>query len=150
MKKSINIRMTYRAAHAHGIALGKNGTNTLLAAVEIDLDTMTPAGRWIAEHITSTYVVDEYRDKIGISATAGFSMMERDRRAWKSDEYVNRYARCFGDYYTTKPMKIDEITFPIYSNPDAIPESVIEATARELKQNGAVKLTARNGDEYTL
>lgn len=149
MKKTINIRMTHRVAETLGFET-ISGCPVFLLPVEIDLDAMTPAGRWIAEHITSTYVVDEYRDKIGISATAGFSMAERDRRAGRSDEYVNSYARCYGDKYTTDPMKIDEITFPLLSNPTARPESVIETAAAELKRNGAVKLTARNGDEFAL
>jgi len=150
MKKTINFRMTYDAAKALGYERCIPGADLLLRPVEIDLDTLTPAGRWIAEHITSTYVVDEYRDIIGISATAGFSMMERDRRDGKSEAYIEKMTRCFYEWYTTKPMKIDEITFPILASPNARPESVIEKTARELKQNGAVKLTARNGDEYTL
>lgn len=147
MKKTINMRTTSERAKEYGF----NPLRELaLVPVDVDTDLMSPAAAWIAEHITATYVMDELRDKIGISAIAGFSMMERDKRKGMSPENVKAYAAAYGDKYTSEPMKIDEISFPIYGRSFSRPEDAIEHAARELKQNGAVRLVAANGDEFTL
>lgn len=148
MKKTIRIRMTNERCEE---ITGERGRYDLaLPEVEIDLDALTPAARWIAEHITSTYVIDEYRDVIGIKAIAGFTMAERDRRAGKSEEYVKRFSETYGNVYAVDPMTITEISFPIYGKRMKRPEDVIEFAVNELRANGAVKLVHRNGNEYML
>lgn len=147
MKKTINMRTTSERAKEYGC----NPRRELaLIPVDVDTDMMTPAAAWIAEHITATYVMDEWRDKIGISAIAGFTMQERDQRKGMSPDNIKAYANAYGEKYTSEPMNIDEITFPIYGRSFSRPEDVIEHAARELKQNGAVRLVSANGDEFTL
>lgn len=149
MKKQIRIRMTRERANEMGVEI-RPGYVMGLVPVEMDLDAMTPAAAWIAQHITSTYVIDELRDQNGIAAIAGFSMMERDKAAGKSEECISAKAKGYLEYYTTKPMRIDEITFPIYGRAQKRPEDVIETTVDELRRAGAVRLEARNGDTFEL
>ena len=147
MKKTINMRAANERAKEYGFNPRRE-----LALVPVDVDTnlMPPAAAWIAEHITATYVMDELRDKIGISAIAGFSMQERDQRKGMSPENVKAYAAAYGDKYTSEPMKIDEISFPIYGRSFSRPEDVIESVVNELRKSGAVRLVAANGGEFVL
>lgn len=145
MKKSIRMRMTSDVARKlgyqplHGLFLGP---------VEIDLDTMTPLARWIAEHITATYIVDEVEDRIPIIARAGFSRADLDRQNGVPEERIAHLHHCYGEIYAS-PIEITP-TFPILSVRER-PESVIEKTARELVENGAVRLYDRDsGDEFVI
>ena len=150
MKKEIRFRMTRERAAENGFTVRPRYEFGLVPC-EIDTDSMTPAAAWIAEHITATYVVDEWRDKIGISAFAGFSMAERDRKSGRmSEEDIMRYAEAYGDMYTKDPIREDEITFPIYGRTYKRPEDVIERVAEELKRNGCVILKAANGDIFNF
>ena len=144
--KTIWFRMTAKRARE----LGQPTMASLgLRPVEIDLDALSPLARWIADHITATYVVDEYRDKIDITAIAGFSMAERDRRNGKSPEYVAAFSNAYGDDYAIKPVT-EDVTFPIFGNTYNRPEAVIEQVAGELIRAGAVTLRASNGEEYAI
>lgn len=147
MKKTIRIKMTNDRCEQ---LTGRRGRADLaLPEVEIDLDTLTPAARWIAEHITSTSIMDEARDRIDITGVAGFSMAERDRAAGKAEEDIKRLSEAFGEYYSSAPMKTS-VSFPVYGKAFQRPEDVIEATAEELRQNGVVQLIAGNGDRFDL
>ena len=145
MKKTIYMTMTSERARERGF-----DPHLSLAhiPVEIELDALTPVARWIAEHITATRVLDEARDIIHVYAIAGFSMAERDRRAGRTEEYVNRMTERYGDYYT-QAMRTDGISFPIYGRSHHRPEDVIEQTARELAQSGAVRLVDRHTNDCT-
>lgn len=148
MKKTIRIRMTNERCME---ITGMRGKGDLaLPEVEIDMGMLSPPARFIAEHITATYVIDELRDVIGISAISGFTMLERDRKAGKSEDYIKKFSRCYGPIYTDEPIRIDEITFPIYGKSFNRPEDVIEDSARQLINAGAVKLVAKNGDVFSL
>ena len=148
MKKTINIRMT----NARAAELGQPtnpGFQTALRPMELDTDSMSPAAAWIVDHITSTYIVDEARDVIGIRAVSGQTMMERDIAAGRSPETVRAFAEGYGDVYTTQHMKT-EIAFPIYGKRFARPEEVIEYVVRELIAAGAATLESDNGDTFDM
>ena len=146
MKKSIRMRMTPDAAKKHGFQPQHGGL--FIGHVEIDLDTMTPLARWIAEHITATYIVDEVEDQIPIIAQAGFSRADLDRRNGVAEERIEHLHHCYGEIYAS-PIEITP-TFPILSARER-PESVIEQTARELAANGAARLYDRDsGDEFVI
>lgn len=147
MKKTIMFRMTPERAAELGQPVTK-GYGYALRPVEIDTDTLTPAAAFIAEHITATYIVDEDRDKIGIRAVAGFTMRERDIASRVSREMIDAMSEAYGPIYNDDPMRIDEITFPVYGRNHKSPEEVIEITAKQLYKNGAVKLVASNGEEF--
>ena len=148
MKKTINIRMTNARAAELGLPTNP-GFQTALRPMELDTDTMTPAAAWIVDHITSTYVVDEVRDKIGIRAVSALTMMQRDIAAGRSPETVRAFAEGYGDVYTTQKMKT-EITFPIYGKSFRRPEEVIESVVRDWIAAGAASLEAANGDTFSL
>lgn len=147
MKKTINMRTTSERAKEYGFNPRRD---LALIPVGVDTDLMTPAAAWIAVHITATYIMDELRDKIGISAIAGFSMQERDQRKGMNPDNIKAYANAYGVKYTTELMKIDEISFPVYGRSFSRPEDVIESVVNELRKSGAVRLVAANGDEFTL
>lgn len=146
MKKTIRMQMTNQRASEYGF---NSGYELVLAPIELDLDVMSPGARWIAEHITATYIMDEVRDIIGIKAVASFSMAERDRRKGKSKEYVDKRIQKIGEFYTD-PIELSQIKFPIFGQRIKTPEEVIEVTYQELIEGGAAKLVARNGDEFLI
>ena len=118
MKKTIRIRMTSATAEKLGY---DSRFELCIAPVEVDTEALSAPAAYIVDHVTSTYVIDEYFDKIDLAAVAGFSMMERDKQDWKysaSEDFrdkVAAFAAAYGDEYTTKPMRIP-VTFPIYSD----------------------------------
>lgn len=147
MTKEIGMRMTNERAKE----LGFSSTKSLVfAPVKIDLDSLSPAARWIAEHINATYVIDEARDHCSIVAESTVSMGERDRASGKSDEYVGSLARAYGDAYTTDPMTTP-VTFPIFGRGFRSPELVIEETVRQLRNAGAGRIfVPASGEEFRL
>ena len=147
MKKTIYMTMTNERARQ----LGYTPRGDLAhAPIEIDLDALSPLARWIAEHITATRVYDEVRDVIPVYAVSGFSMAERDRRAGKTEAYIENMTKVYQEYYT-RPMRTDGISFPIYGRREKRPEDVIEETARELAFCGAVRLVDRmTGEECAI
>ena len=146
MKKSIRMRMTPDMARKLGYQPLHGGL--CIAPVEIDLDAMTPLARWIAEHITATYILDEAEDRIPIIAQAGFSRADLDRQNGVSEERIDHLHHCYGDIYTS-PIEITP-TFPLLSARER-PEDVIEKTARQLAANGAARLYDRDaGDEFVI
>ena len=149
MKKEIMMRMTA----ARAMELGFQPTTQLvMAPVEIDLDKLSPAARWLAEQITATYVTDEVRDRIPVVAVAGFSMKERDMKAGMPTEKVERFEKMYGDDYTS-PMETP-VTFPIYGHKTTLcPEDVLEGAVFTLQQDGAVKFRrykSEGGAEYVF
>ena len=142
MKKLIRARMTSDAARKLGYAPAHGGL--FIGPVEVDLDAMTPAARWIAEHVTATYVVDEVEDQIPVVARARFSREDEDRRRGTTEERIARLRECYGHYYTD-PIEI-EITFPIYTGKERA-EEIFEEVARQLTQNGARSLYVPGTDE---
>lgn len=155
MEKTILMRMTAKRAEETGAPM-RTGFGTAMRPVTLNLEEMTPAAAWIAQHITATYVIDELRDRIGIAAIAGFSMMQRDMNDWRyqhSDDFramVESRKNAYGADYTDAPMRIDEITFPVYGSQFSRPEDVIECVARELESAGAIRLESKNGDNYVF
>lgn len=148
MKKTIMFRMTNDMAAKIGHPANP-GFGLALRPMEIETENMTPAAAWIAEHITATYVVDEWRDKIGITAVAGSSMKDRDEARGVNADEIAKLSSAWGDAYTA-PIKLPEITFPIYGKSHKRPEDVIEQTAKELQMHGCASLIASNGDSYTF
>lgn len=155
MEKTIFMRMTAKRAEETGAPM-RPGYGTAMRPVTLNLETMTPPAAWIAQHITATYVVDELRDRIGIAAVAGFSMMQRDMNDWRYEHsadfraMVESRKNAYGADYTDAPMRIDEITFPIYDSQFSRPEDVIERAARELESVGSIRLESRDGDAYVF
>ena len=149
MKKEIIMRMTASRAKELGF---HSTTELVMAPVEIDLDKLSPAARWLAEQITATYVTDELRDRIPVVAVAGFSMKERDIKAGMPIEKVERFEKMYGEAYTS-PMET-WVTFPIYGHKTTLfPEDVLEGAVFTLQQNGAVKFRqykSEGGAEYML
>lgn len=149
-KRRIRIRMTKKRASEFGFVTARS---LAIVPVDIDLSLLSPGARWIAEHITATYVDDEYFDKIDISAFASFSMAERDRKAGKSEDYITKMSLAYGDRYAKDPMRIINISFPIFGSAMSgtrTPEDVIEIAYQELVDGGTVRFKARNGDEFCV
>lgn len=146
MKKPIRMRMTPDMAKKIGYQPQHGGL--FIGPVDVDIDTMTPIARWIAEHITATYIVDDVEDQIPIIAQAGFSRADLDRQNGVTEDRIEHLHHCYGEIYTS-PIEITP-TFPILSARER-PEDVIEQTARELAANGAARLYDReSGDEYII
>lgn len=139
MKKEIRIAVTHTKAKALGIP--HTSTRGVVSPFEIDLESLTPAARWVAEHITATYILDEYTDKNPIQAVAGFTMAERDRASGKSEEYIASFTRAYGSYYTEERMKIP-VSFPFYGNHMNRPEDVIEEAVRQCVAAGTAQFTS--------
>lgn len=136
MKKSIRIAVSNPKAKALGIPC--RSTRGVVAPFDVDLDALTPAARFVAEHITATYVMDEYTDKIPVMAVAGFTMAERDRAAGKSEEYISSFARGYGAFYDQDRMTM-QISFPFYGMSMERPEDVIEEAVRQCIASGTVE-----------
>jgi len=146
--RRIMVRMTKERAYELGFTTSRS---LVVAPVDIDLSLLSPGARWIAEHITSTYVIDELFDIIGISAYASYTMAERDREAGKSEDYIAEKIRAYGESYAKEPMCIFEISFPVFGDARGgtrIPEDVIENAYQQLVDGGAARLKAKNGDEF--
>ena len=73
-KRRIRIRMTKKRASEFGFVTARS---LAIVPVDIDLSLLSPGARWIAEHITATYVDDEYFDKIDISAFASLRVCSK-------------------------------------------------------------------------
>lgn len=150
MKKSIRMRMTAEKAKEYGY---KPVHDLGVGAVEVDLDKLSEGARWIAEHISATYVIDEVSDRIDIKAVSDITMEERDRKKGVSEEKIAAFKRMYGSLYSEDKLAIDEISFPILSASKYninTPEGVIEKTYKELCDCGAKKLVAKSGEEFTI
>lgn len=134
MKKTIRMRMTARRAEAHGFDVK---TELVIRPVEVDLDKMSTAARWMAEHVTATYVCDEYLDRCGIIAQSGKSQAQRDRERGVSGDKMHKLESMYGAEYTEKPMR-ERVSFPILGKQE--PEEVFEEAAAQLIRAGAVRL----------
>lgn len=133
MKKTIRMRMTARRAEAMGFEV----TGSLaIRPVEVDLERMSNAARWIAEHITATYVADEYLDQCAIIADSGKSMAQRDRDRGVREEKIQKFSAMHGKWYTEKTVRA-EVTFPILSYQE--PEAIIEEAVAQWLRAGAVR-----------
>lgn len=139
MKKQIRIAVSHAKAKALGIP--HTSTRGVVSPFEIDLDALTPASRFVAEHITATYIKDEYTDKIPVIAVAGFTMAERDRANGKSEKDIASFSRAYGSYYNADRMTM-RISFPFYGNHMTRPEDVIEEAVRQCISAGAVEFRA--------
>lgn len=144
MKKTIRMKATYQRAVKEGYS---PSTPFSLPPVEVDLEALSPAARWIAERITATYVVDEWRDHCHIICEAGFSMAERDRAKGKSDDYIAKRTAAWEDYYATQKMKM-ELCFGTLGYQK--PEAVIEKAVQEAIDAGTAKFLWKNPDTKTV
>ena len=57
------------------------------------------------------------------------------------------------DYYAKDPMRIIEISFPIFGSAMSgtrTPEDVIEIAYQQLVDGGTVRFKARNGEEFCV
>ena len=134
MKKTIRMRMTARRAEAHGFDVK---TELAIRPVEVDLDKMSAAARWMAEHVTASYVADEHLDRCAIIAESAMSMAQRDRDRGVSEDRIRKLESMYGEEYTEKPMR-EKVSFPILSKQE--PEDVFEEAAAKLIRAGAVRM----------
>lgn len=141
MKKQIRIAVSHSKAKSLGIP--HTSPKGVVSPFDIDLDDLTPAARFVAEHITATYIKDEYTDKIPVTAVAGFTMAERDKANGKSEEDIASLSRAYGTYYDTDRMTM-RITFPFYGNHIKRPEDVIEEAVRQCISAGTVEFKSGN------
>lgn len=146
MKKQIRIAVSHAKAKALGIQ--HTSPKGVVAPFEIDLDELTPAARFVTEHITATYIKDEYTDKIPVIAVAGFTMAERDRANGKSEKDIVSFSRAYGSYYDADRMTM-RISFPFYGNHMKRPEDVIEEAVRQCISAGTVEFKSGN-DVFTV
>ena len=136
--KEIRMRMTIARAEEMGFQISQHLWDFVIAPVKIHMEKLSPAARWLAENITSTYVADELLDRIPVLAVAGFSMKTRDQGKGMAVERIARLERMYGDAYTS-PMEMP-MTFPIYGHALKSPEDVLERAVQNLREQGAVKL----------
>lgn len=134
MKKTIRMRMTARRAEALGFEVKMEMG---IRPVEVDLDKMSAAARWMAEHVTATHVADEYLDRCAITAEHAMSQAQRDRARGVSEDKMRKLESMYGAEYTEKPMR-DRVSFPILGK--QAPEAVFEEAAAQMIRAGAVRL----------
>lgn len=144
MTKEIRILMTAEKARSYGYT---GNHELVLVPVDIDLDSLSPAARWIAEHITATRVLDEWRDRMPIIAEDSMTRLERDRASGKPEEKIRFCARAFGRMYTEEKDRFP-ITFPIYGRQYSRPEEVIETTAKEVAAAKAGRMYVPFTEEF--
>lgn len=130
------IRM--RATAARGKEAGFSFASPLgLLPVDVNLSVLSAPARWIAEHVTATYVVDEYSDQCAIIAESAQTMEQRDRAKGMDESRIATFAAFYGKGYTENKMR-EHVTFPILNK--QAPEEVFETVVKQLVQAGAVKL----------
>lgn len=140
MKKTVRMKTTYQRAVKEGYSPSAHFS---LLPMEVDLETLSPAARWIAERITATYVVDEWRDRCHIICEAGFSMAGRDRAKGKSDDYIAKRTVAWEDYYAVQKMRTN-LSFGTLGFQK--PEAVLEDAVQEAIDAGTVKFLWKNPD----
>ena len=146
MKKKIWMRATASKAREYGYAAGAAAT---MIEVEVDLDALTPAARWIAEHVTATYIKDEHLHKCKIVAECGWSMAERDRANGVTESLIQQRSEYLGEAYTARMQAGIADRFPTLSSNPETPEKVFEALVRDLHADNVVALHC-DGDTYDL
>lgn len=135
------IRIATTCAKAKELHIPCRSSRGVVAPFEIDLESLSPAARFVAEHITATYIKDEYTDKINVTAVAGFTMAERDRKRGKSEEYISSFSRCYGAYYDKDHMTM-KVSFPFFGKHMKRPEDVIEEAVRQCIAAGTIQFRA--------
>lgn len=133
MIKKIRMRTTAQISRDLGYNPHREQT---MVEVNIDLDKLSLTARWLAEHVTATYIVDEYIDRIGIKAVDRFSDKDIDVLRGKPKEYIEQQEYLWGKWY----LKKHEIwvSFPIWSS--GVPENVFERAAQQLINAKAAEL----------
>lgn len=144
MKKEIWFAMSRNKAHEYNLAL--NG-DLKMAPLEVEMEKLSPAARFIAEHITATRVYDEVRDVIDVWAESKFARADIDREAGKSEDYIKGMSSAYEDIYTKEKIRI-KVSFPVYGNKHSCPEDVIEETITQLRNAGCARMFSESGDEY--
>ena len=147
MKKEIYFRMTTQAALQYGFPIPNvdafSRSVLRLRPLEVDTEELSPVARWLAENITSTYITDDYLHKCTIVAIAGFTQKERDEKNGTiSKERIENFCTYYPEY-ARDPMH-ELISFPILGWRLPTPKAVLEETARQLIDIGAVKLISRD------
>ena len=80
-------------------------------------------------------------------------MAERDRKAGKSEDYITKVSLAYGDRYAKDPMRIINISFPVFGSAMSgtrTPEDVIEIAYQQLIDAGTVRFKAMNGEEFCI
>lgn len=141
MIKKIRMRATAQIARD----LGYNPhREQAMVEVNIDLDKLSLIARWLAEHVTATYIVDDYIDRIGIKAVDRFSDKDVDVLCGKPKEYIEQQERLWGEWYSKKHEIW--VSFPIWSS--GIPENIFERVAKQLINSKTAELyTVSNPDD---
>lgn len=142
--KLIYMRATSKRAREAGFTPSHD---LAMIPVMVDLDKLTPAARWLADHITATYVTDEGIHSCLITAEAGFSMADRDRAKGVSEAMIARKTEAWEEVYTSRMTT--PVTFSILSR--QTPEEVIETAVTQLIDAGTVRLISpRTREEYRI
>ena len=134
MKKMIAMRATATRAREAGY---EPRSTLVMLPVEVDLEALTPAARWMVEHINATFVVDEILNDCNIYAESTQTMQARDRARGMDDDMVKKYAEVYGGIYTDDLMRV-RVTFPILSR--QTPEAVLEEAVKQLVSAGAGRI----------
>lgn len=134
MKKMITMRATATRAREAGYV---PRSTLVMLPVEVDLEVLTPAAKWLAEHINATYVTDEILHDCNIYAESTQTMQARDRARGMDEEMVKKYATAYGGIYTNDLMRI-RVTFPILLQ--QTPEALLEETVKHLVAEGAARI----------
>lgn len=149
MKKIIRVAMNSKICDQMNLEPA-SWAYTHVRPMEIELDDYSGAERWILEHIDATQVHDEGVDHNDLWCEASFSIEERDRASGKSEEYIYKFRKAYGDYYTTRKMRIPFYIHWLSTNAPTLVET-LQRSLREAKNNGAVKLIDFNsGDELEI
>lgn len=136
MKKTIRIATSNPKAKELGIPC--RSSHGVVAPFEVDLELLSPAARFVAEHITATYIKDEYTDKIPVMAIAGFTMAERDRAKGLPESDIASFTKAYGEFYAKDRMTM-RISFPYYGKHMKRPEDVIEEAVRQCVSSGTTQ-----------
>lgn len=135
MKKTIAMRAT--ATRAREAGYEPRRSTLVMLPIEVDLEALTPAAKWMAEHINATYVVDEILNDCNIYAESTQTMQARDRAWGMEEDMVKKYAEAYESIYTDNLMRV-RVTFPILSR--QTPEALLEETIKQLVSAGAARI----------
>ena len=142
--KSIRIAMTPQKAKALGIRC--MDPHFVVTSVDIATEILSPAAKWIADHIPANCMINEGTNKNDAILAFGPTMAERDRYEGKSEEYIATSIGIYGDSYSEEPMHF-YLEFPMFSNDMIAPEEVIEKAVKQCVEEG-VKFLRCGKDVY--
>ena len=136
MIKTIWMRATSEYANSHGY---KCRGNRCEIPVDVNLDILSPAARFVAEHICDTM---GHLNMPCVYMVSSQSMMERDIAAGIPSDEIENMKYAYGDVYENEKMEAI-MTFPILNRQE--PEEAIEEAVWQALCGGVRKL--RSGDD---